>query len=64
VTNPKTIVLRSTVIASDWASVWIADNGGLSGGFVFDRADDRRENGSAGPACDQLRNDATKAQIA
>ena len=37
---------------------------GLSGGSIFDRADDRRENGSAGPACDQLGNDATNAQIA
>jgi hypothetical protein len=40
------------------------DTDGLSGGSIFDRADDRRENGSAGPACDRLGNDATNAQIA
>jgi hypothetical protein len=30
-------------------------------GLVLDRADDGRENGSASPACDHLRNDATNA---
>src|SRR5262249_40168547 len=36
----------------------------LGGGFVFDRTDDRRENGSAGAACNHLGNDATNAQVA